>query len=57
MLDDGSKLFATLGYVKADVGLWYNLLSSTNKTVDQTLEGFKIGIGTKSMLEQTESLS
>ena len=47
VLDDGSKLFATLGYVKADVETLVQSVSSTNKTVDQTLEGFKIGVGTK----------
>ena len=46
-LDDGSKLFATLGYVKADVESLVQSVSSTNKTVEQTLEGFKIGVGTK----------
>ena len=47
VLDDGSKLFATLGYVKADVESLVQSVSSTNKTVEQTLEGFKIGVGTK----------
>ncbi len=46
-LDNGSKLFATLGYVKADVESLVQSVSSTNKTVEQTLEGFKIGVGTK----------
>ena len=47
VLDNGSKLFATLGYVKADVESLVQSVSSTNKTVEQTLEGFKIGVGTK----------
>ena len=40
-------MFATLGYVKADVESLVQSVSSTNKTVEQTLEGFKIGVGTK----------
>ena len=46
-LDNGSKLFATLGYVRADVESLVQSVSSTDKTVEQTLEGFKFGVGMK----------
>ena len=46
-LDNGSKLFATVGYVRADVESLVQSVSSTDKTVDQTLEGFKLGVGMK----------
>ena len=46
-LDNGSKLFATLGYVRADVESLVQSVSSTDKTVDQTLDGFKFGVGMK----------
>ena len=46
-LDNGSKLFATLGYVRADVESLVQSVSSTDKTVEQTLDGFKFGVGMK----------
>ena len=46
-LNNGSKLFATVGYVRADVESLVQSVSSTDKTVDQTLEGFKLGVGMK----------
>ena len=44
---DNGKLFATLGYVRADVESLVQSVSSTDKTVEQTLEGFKFGVGMK----------
>ena len=32
-------------------------ISSANKTVDQSLDGFKFGVGMKETLEQTVSLN
>ena len=46
-LDNGSKVFATLGIVRADVESKVQSISSTNKTVDQSLDGFKFGVGMK----------
>ena len=46
-LDNGSKVFATLGLVRADVESKVQSVSSTDKTVDQTLDGIKYGIGMK----------
>ena len=46
-LDNGSKLFATLGYVKADVESLVQSVSSTDKTVEQSLDGIKLGLGLK----------
>ena len=46
-LDNGSKVFATLGLVRADVESKVQSVSSTDKTVDQSLDGIKYGIGMK----------
>ena len=46
-LDNGSKVFATLGLVRADVSSTVQSVSSTNKTVDQDLDGIKFGVGMK----------
>ena len=46
-LDNGSKVFATLGIVRADVESKVQSISSTNKTVDQSLDWFKFGFGMK----------
>ena len=46
-LDNGSKIFATLGLVKADVESKVQSVSSTDKTVDQSLDGYKFGVGMK----------
>ena len=46
-LDNGSKVFATLGIVRADVESKVQSISSTDKTVDQSLDGFKFGVGMK----------
>ena len=44
---DGLKVFGTLGLIKADVESDVQSVSSTNKTVDQTLDGLKFGLGLK----------
>ena len=44
---DGLKVFGTLGLVKADVESVVQSISSTNKTVDQSLDGIKLGLGLK----------
>ena len=44
---DGLKVFGTLGLVKADVESTVQSVSSTNKTVDQSLDGMKLGLGLK----------
>ena len=44
---DGLKVFGTLGLVKADVESVVTSISSTDKTVDQSLDGTKLGIGLK----------
>ena len=44
---DGLKVFGTLGLVKADVESKVQSVSSTNKTVDQSLDGMKLGLGLK----------
>ncbi len=46
-LANGSKVFATLGLVRADVESKVQSVSSTDKTVDQNLDGIKFGIGMK----------
>ena len=43
----GLKVFGTLGLVKADVESVVTSISSTNKTVDQNLDGTKLGLGLK----------
>jgi hypothetical protein len=44
---DGLKVFGTLGLVKADVESKVQSVSSTDKTVDQNLDGLKLGLGLK----------
>tara|TARA_Y100000816_G_scaffold238044_1_gene184126 strand:+ start:693 stop:1352 length:660 start_codon:yes stop_codon:yes gene_type:complete len=44
---DGLKVFGTLGLVKADVESLVQSVSSTDKTVDQSLDGMKLGLGLK----------
>ena len=44
---DGLKVFGTLGVVRADVESLVQSVSSTNKTVDQDLDGIKLGLGLK----------
>ena len=43
----GLKVFGTLGLVRADVESKVQSVSSTDKTVDQSLDGTKLGIGLK----------
>ena len=43
----GMTVFATLGYVAADVDAVVQSVSSTNKTETVTLEGIKTGLGVK----------
>ena len=43
----GVKVFGTVGLVRADVESKVQSVSSTNKTVDQSLDGTKLGIGLK----------
>ena len=44
---DGLKVFGTVGLVRADVESVVTSISSTNKTVDQSLDGTKFGLGLK----------
>ena len=44
---DGLKVFGTLGLVKADVESLVQSVSSTDKTVEQSLDGMKLGLGLK----------
>ena len=44
---DGLKVFGTFGLVKADVESKVQSVSSTDKTVDQSLDGMKLGLGLK----------
>ena len=44
---DGLKVFGTLGFVRADVESRVQSISSTDKTVDQDLDGTKLGLGLK----------
>jgi len=44
---DGLKVFGTLGLVRADVESVVTSISSTNKTVEQSLDGTKLGLGLK----------
>ena len=46
-LNNGNKIFATLGLVRADVESKVQSVSSTDKTVDQSLDGIKLGLGLK----------
>ena len=43
----GLKVFGTLGLVRADVESKVQSISSTDKTVDQSLDGTKLGLGLK----------
>ena len=44
---DGLKVFGTFGLVRADVESKVQSVSSTDKTVDQSLDGMKLGLGLK----------
>ena len=44
-LDNGSTVFATIGLVRADVESKVQSISSTDKTVEQDLDGIKLGVG------------
>ena len=44
---DGLKVFGTVGLVRADVESLVQSVSSTNKTVEQSLDGMKLGLGLK----------
>ena len=46
-LGNGLKVFGTLGLVRADVESKVQSISSTNKTVDNNLDGMKLGLGVK----------
>ena len=46
-MGNGLKVFGTLGLVRADVESLVQSVSSTNKTVSQTLDGMKLGLGLK----------
>lgn len=46
-LANGTSVFATLGLVRADVDSKIESISSTNKTVEQDLDGTKLGLGFK----------
>ena len=43
----GLKVFGTLGLVRADVESLVQSVSSTDKTVEQSLDGMKLGLGLK----------
>ena len=46
-INNGLKVFGTLGLVRADVESVVTSVSSTNKTVDQSLDGMKLDLGLK----------
>ena len=46
-INDDLKVFGTLGLVKADVESKVQSVSSTDKTVEQDLDGLKLGLGLK----------
>ena len=46
-LNNGLKVFGTLGLVTADVESKVQSISSTDKTVEQSLDGMKLGLGIK----------
>ena len=46
-ISDGLKVFGTLGLVRADVESVVQSVSSTDKTVEQSLDGMKLGLGLK----------
>ena len=52
-LDNGVTLFGTIGYVNADVEAGVTSISSTNKTEDKSLNGFKFGAGLKKVFGNT----
>ena len=46
-INNGLKVFGTLGLVRADVESKVQSVSSTDKTVDNSLDGTKLGLGLK----------
>ena len=46
-ITNGLKVFGTLGLVRADVESKVQSVSSTDKTVEQDLDGLKLGLGLK----------
>ena len=46
-VDDDTTIFATIGYVTSDVETDVQSVSSTNKVVEDTLDGTKLGVGVK----------
>ena len=46
-LDNGMTVYLTAGYVRADVDKIITSISSTNKTVSETVNGTKLGVGLK----------
>ena len=46
-ITNGLKVFGTLGLVRADIESVVQSVSSTNKTVEQSLDGMKLGLGLK----------
>ncbi len=46
-IKDGLKVFGTLGLVRADVESTVQSVSSDDKTVEQDLDGLKLGLGLK----------
>ena len=46
-ITSGLKVFGTLGLVRADVESKVQSVSSTDKTVEQSLDGLKLGLGLK----------
>tara|TARA_B100001057_G_scaffold233649_1_gene233869 strand:- start:226 stop:882 length:657 start_codon:yes stop_codon:yes gene_type:complete len=46
-ITNGLKVFGTLGLIRADVESKVQSISSTNKTVEQDLDGMKLGLGLK----------
>ena len=46
-LDNGMTVYLTAGYVRADVDKIVDSISSTNKTVSETIDGTKLGVGLK----------
>ena len=47
VLDNGMTVYLTAGYVRADVDKIVDSISSTNKTVSETVDGTKLGVGLK----------
>ena len=46
-LDNGITVYLTAGYIRADVDKVVQSISSTNKTVSETVNGTKLGVGLK----------